>query len=221
MLNKIQKKRVILALQRDPRRHTPTKDTWQKNISNNPPLQTIPNKDEYYAHYEACTLGNKPLTWYSLEEIKKSGWTGRVCMRSKVGISRKKVEYDIPLKKVHKRINAWKKAGIPENEIAYNQSMPNHHLSLQGEVMKTQKGLYLICTTIKEPMLKAFEKERINLEGLNATRTLKGHLWPSSHSDLIALMDMFPESVVEFSAYTVPVGNIQGRNTIIWEVRNY
>ena len=43
----------------------------------------------------------------------------------------------------------------------------------------------------------------------------------SSYSDLEALMEIFSDSSIEFSTYRIPVGNIKGRNTIIWEVRNY
>ena len=38
---------------------------------------------------------------------------------------------------------------------------------------------------------------------------------------LMNLDDIFPDSIIEFSAYNTQVGNIPNRNTIFWEVRNY
>jgi hypothetical protein len=35
------------------------------------------------------------------------------------------------------------------------------------------------------------------------------------------LSDKYYEHVIELSVYNKNLGNIQGRNTIIWEVRNY
>ena len=44
-----------------------------------------------------------------------------------------------------------------------------------------------------------------------------------SFYDLMGLLKTFPTSVIEFSAYKIPVGNLSdtGRNTVFWEVRNY
>ena len=37
--------------------------------------------------------------------------------------------------------------------------------------------------------------------------------------DLQNLFEWFPEHTIEFASFAVPVGNLAGRNTIIWEVR--
>ena len=102
-----------------------------------------------------------------------------------------------------------------------DQSMPDEHLTIQGEVMKTHLGFVLWYTTIKEPMNSALKKESLYAEGLKAYLLLKNYLSESSYEDLIALMELFPESSIEFSSYRVPVGNLPGRNTVIWEVRDY
>ena len=64
------------------------------------------------------------------------------------------------------------------------------------------------------------EKEE-RISGLNAKIILQRNLSPSSLSDMESLLQTFPNDVIEFSSYSIPVGNIQGRNTVIWEVRNY
>ncbi len=59
------------------------------------------------------------------------------------------------------------------------------------------------------------------LEGNDARVALQAHMSPSSFADLEALFDRYPTSVVEFGIYSCNIGNIPGRNTIIWEVRDY
>jgi len=190
-------------------------------LSRNP--RKILTKEENYALYEAGHFGNKALTWNSYEEILKSGWKGDVCMRSKRGTARKNVRYKIPLEKVPEEIERWKIMGIPEEMMAFNESMPDEHLLLQGEVMNVKKGLYLLYSTIKKPMNTALSEESREVEGPEAKILLKQGLFPASYFDLELLFQLYPTSVVEFSAYSIPVGNManKGRNTVFWEVRNY
>ncbi len=58
-------------------------------------------------------------------------------------------------------------------------------------------------------------------EGLEARMLLRRHLNPSSHEDLWALIDLYPEHVYELSTLECCFGTIPGRNAIIWEVRQY
>jgi len=60
--------------------------------------------------------------------------------------------------------------------------------------------------------------EAFNLE---ARMLLRLHLSPPSLDDIDGLLDMFSEHVVEFSAYECFLGDIPGRNAVIWEVREY
>jgi len=87
--------------------------------------------------------------------------------------------------------------------------------------MKTHLGFVLWYTTVKEPMNSGLEKESLYAQGLKAQILLKTHMSELSYEDLIALMELFPNSAIEFSCYRIPVGIISGRNTVIWEVRNY
>ena len=183
---------------------------------------SIDTKEECYLLYEAGIFGNKAITWNSFQEILNSGWKEKVCMRGRrTQIERGKVVYNADLKEVPKIIEQFRKEGIPENHIGFNQSMPDDHLLIQGEIMRTHLGLYLLYTTKKEPMNGALKKESLYAERLKAKLLLEQNMCPSSYSDLEALLDLFPNSVIEFSSYDIDVGNIPHRNTVIWEVRNY
>ena len=85
----------------------------------------------------------------------------------------------------------------------------------------TYKRINLLYTKVKKPMNIALKEKEISVNDLKAIMILKGNLSSSSYSDLETLLETFPDSVVEFSTYSILVGNIKGRNTVIWEVRNY
>jgi len=183
---------------------------------------SIDSKEECYLLYEAGIFGNKAITWNSFQEILDSGWKGKVCMRGRRSqIERGKVVYNVNLNDVPKIIERFRSEGIFENYIGFNQSMPDEHLLIQGEIMRTWLGLSLWYTTKKEPMNGALKNESLYAEGLRAKLLLEGNMCPSSYSDLEALFELFPNSAIEFSSYNINVGNIPNRNTVIWEVRNY
>lgn len=188
-------------------------------FSRNPP--SIKSKLEFYTLYEKGFFGNRAMAWKTYEEIIESGWRGQVCMRAKNGTQRKNVIYNIDLKKVPGKIEDWKKFGIPKEKISFNQSMPDKDLTIQGELMNSEKGLYLLYTTVKKPMNLGLREQELHTEGMKTNLMLKSYLSPSSYEDMKILLEMFPEDIIEFSSYRVNVGNIPGRNTVIWEVRNF
>jgi hypothetical protein len=183
--------------------------------------RTVNSKSEYYQLYERGFFGNKPLTWNSIEEIVKSGWNGKICIRGKKGIARSKARFNLTLEETEKYLLELEKEGIPRINLTFNQSLPDEDLLIQGEVMRSTRSYSLTYTTIKEPMNYALAKETLCAEGLTALNLIKSNLFPSSYEDLQTLFSIFPDSVIEFSSYRFPLGSLPNRNTLIWEVRNY
>lgn len=181
----------------------------------------VPTKKECYVLFESGSLGNKPKTWSSYKEILAAGWKGKVTMRSKAGMARKNVRYNVALKDIPHEIEEWKKQGMKEEHISFNESMPDEHLIIQGEIMRNEKGIYLLYSTLKTQMNTALKEKPEHAIGLKANLLLKENLWPSSLADVEALLELYPNSVIEFSAYEIAVGNLPGRNTVIWEVRDF
>lgn len=181
----------------------------------------IPTKTRFYSFYEQNFPVNKALTWSSYKELSKSGWRDGVCMRSRQGVDRKRVDFDIPYEKVKEKIKEWKAEGFREENIAFNQSMPNPHIRIQGEVREVNGIFHLRYSTVQKPMNLALAKEDLKTKDLQARMILRGNMDESSYADLEALLETFPMAVIEFGTYEVPVGNIPGRNTVFWEIRNY
>jgi hypothetical protein len=183
--------------------------------------RTVNSKSEYYSLYEKGFFGNKPLTWNSIEEIVKNRWEGKICIRGKKGIARSKARFNLTLEEARNYIHSLEKEGILEKNLTFNQSLPDEELLIQGEIMRSIRSYSLTYTTIKEPMNYALAKETLCTEGLTAINLIKANLFPSSYEDLQTLFNIFPDSVIEFSSYRIPLGSLPNRNTLIWEVRNY
>ena len=174
-----------------------------------------------YVLYHNGILGNKPLTWNSLEEIAQSKWNGKVSIRSKKGIARSKTEFNKTYKQAEQIVKQWTKEGINLADITFNQSMPEEDLALQGEVMMLPGGLYLYGSFVKKPMNLALAEKSFSVQGSPAVYLIQKHLFPASREDMDRLLNQFPDNALEFSAYNTEVGDLPGRNTIFWEVRNY
>ena len=190
-------------------------------LSRNP--KKILNKKENYILYEAGVFGNRALIWKTFEEVLESNWNGLICIRSKKGVDRSKMKYNVKIEEAKNHIKELFELGHSEEDLTFNQSMPDEHLLLQGEIMNHKESVYLYYTTVKKPMNLGLAEESNTVEGDEAVRILMGNLTEQSLEDLKNLLEEFPASVVEFSTYAIPVGHLThtGRNTVFWEVRNY
>lgn len=191
----------------------------EKVFSRNPP--SVNSKVEFYALYETGFFGNKAITWKNLSEVIESGWKGKICIRGRKGVPRSFVKYNVAVEEAKKIIEEFKSNGIKQSDLTFNQLMPDDKLILQGEVTIGFNGIDLHYTTIKKPMNIALKEESINISGLRARILLENTMCSESFESIIELLYMFPGNVIEFSVYSIGVGIIDNRNTIIWEVRNY
>lgn len=189
--------------------------------------RTVDSKNNFYLIHETGMIWNKAKTWQNYREIIESGWTKPVCMRARNGTARKNVKYNISLEHVAEQISEWEKSGIKEDDIVYNQSMPDEHLTIQGEIMQQHSGLYLLYSTVQKPMNQALEEESNHAFGLTAKLLLQKYFDNRSYEQMQNLFDFFardctePSIIIEFGAYDINVGNIPGRNTVVWEIRDY
>lgn len=187
----------------------------------------VRDKEDYYFLYNNGFIGNRPLTWNSIDEIARSGWKGKICLRGKNGIPRSKSRFNLTFQETVNYMNKLSEEGIYPKDLTFNQSMPDEYLTIQGEVTRegrlvggTPDWIYLTYSTIQEPMNIALEEETLHMQGIKALTFIKEYMDGPSYENLTDLFDTFPESNVEFSCYNIGVGDLK-RNTIFWEVRNY
>jgi hypothetical protein len=175
-------------------------------------MARIATKKAYYRLWRAGVLGNRPRTWKDAETLRASGWSGPVVMRStQVGW---KTLYGITVREALDRA-----ATVPG--ATFNECLPDHLLLIQGEAQRSERGIDLHYSFTQKPMKLALAAAPRSASGLYAKMLLDHFLWPTSRDDLDALWDLYPDAVIEFSTYSIAIGDQPHRNTLIWEVRDY
>ncbi len=181
---------------------------------------TPTNKIDFYHRYLRGEFGNRPRTWAWWHELRDSDYHGRVTLRdvTRGGTCVYNVHVD------DLRNGKWPEAFASRKHcIRTNESMSDEHLTIQGNVWLSHKGLELEYScepgighrqAVKQPYVRS-------AEGLTAKGLLSRFLDPSSLEDLQELLQTHSEAVIEFSTYRVPVGVLPHRNTVFWEVRAY
>lgn len=179
----------------------------------------IKTKSEFYRLWKAGVLGNRTQIWSSLEEAL-AGESAKIGFREvgKAGGGAWERVERCDLIVAYRR---WKDRG---RLFIMDDSVPNEHAVLQGEVCRTFRGLesYLVVGHAVPPMRQTMAAGLHRSYGYLATKTiLDQYMDPSSRGDLDDLLELYPEATVEFTTFDIDVGNIPGRNTIFWETRNY
>lgn len=180
----------------------------------------IRNKTEFLQLQKKFTFGNRLIEWHSIKELKDSGHTEPVSLRyRKAGYPF--MRYDVPIAELDSLIDSFVKQGADRNLFWANETTNDDDLLFQGEAMLTHEGLVLFCSDEQKKMRIALANSGYHVKGLKARMLVKNKFSPSSLSDFEALLNKYPNSVIEFSAYTKNLGCIPGRNVIFWEVRDY
>lgn len=202
-------------------------------------IRTVPFKSLNYNIYNLGFYGNRAKAWNTRKEVYNSGWTELVCIRDVRGTQRGNEEtilprFNISLDNLDSVVNEVSQK-IPEEFMRFNQSMPDNHLTIQGEVFRSKWDglLHMHYSRVQKPMRDALIEKSFDAKGLIAGQILKHELWSPSYEELQELLSHFDREyptalpnqhsscIVEFSSYAIPVGDLPGRNTVFWEVRNY
>jgi len=180
----------------------------------------ITTKQQSYELLQQGFFGNRLRMWDSFEDVIKSEYTGTVSMRYK-GLGGGFYAYEVPPPQIPEIERDWISKGADRGLITFNESAPDHLLLIQGEVMRGPVNPYSLFYSLERKKMREALKNGKQAEGLTAKLILEHFLYPSSYEDMQILLNMFPEHAIEFSTYSVCLGDIPGRNTVIWEVRQY
>jgi len=176
----------------------------------------ILTKPRMYEALSAGRFGNCFRVWRHASELVAAGYDGLVGVRCA----------DAPGSPCYTQISTDDALAIGADlerqglRPVYYEAAPDTWIVLQGEVSREAGGLYLCYSTLRRSMREALWQARYAW-GMAARVILAQALSASSWADLEALLDMYPDHVVEFTAYDAPVGCLRGRNACIWECRAY
>lgn len=178
----------------------------------------VKSKQQMYTLYDRERFGNKLRSW-DLRNLDLHG-VNSVSIRYTESQSRFQF-YNIGASQVSKMIAHCVASNADRTKLRFNESAPDDDLLIQGEIQRTWAGLYFRYSRRNLKMRDALLSDSWHSFGLESLMLLRRFLMPSSFADIESLLDDFPDSAIEFSAYRYPLGNLKGRNAIIWEVRNY
>lgn len=111
--------------------------------------------------------------------------------------------------------------GYRQDEFIYTPMFPDHLLRLQGYVYRTIHGLHLEYATTPGVVMREAMKHPKVAVGLRASILMQVNMNYADWEEINWLLDQYPDAIVEFTSYSVFVGSLPGRNTVVWEVRNY
>lgn len=180
------------------------------------------SKREFYKFFERGHYGNRTRTSSNIHDFCES--VGLCAIRTKHPGGR--CVYDIDPEDLNVVWDSFLASGYTESDLNISEMAPTHQLVVQGEVMRSSRGIELLYSTLKLPMRRALATQSQSLFGLAASAFLQSRMDPGSWDWLQYLLDEYDadysrSSVIEFSTFTCPCGIFaeDGYNTIFWEVR--
>jgi hypothetical protein len=182
-------------------------------------MATIDSKRKFYELWADGALGNRTQLFYTLDEAMASGVEKigfRAMGRGGGAWERASRRADVP--EIYAR---WKAAG---RTFVMDDGVPNDKTRMQGELVRRHLGIegFLAVGTSIPPMRQSIAAGMHRHYGYLETRVLlQQFMDPASRDDIDALFERYPDAAIEFACFSVNVGVIPGRNTMIWEVRNY
>jgi hypothetical protein len=189
---------------------------------------SILTKLENYVLWQSGAFGNKLRAWRTVEKWREAGFKGRVVLRTLGSAGGGPTYYNLEPGEVDKIFQSWIRHGVPNESIMVNEAAPDNAAILQGEyrndVYKTQDGYdwglfhFSRAAAHMRPALARAPEER---RGLMASLLIREAMTPSSYDDWLMLIDRYPGHVLEVSIYDRCLGDVPGRNALVWEVRRY
>lgn len=189
----------------------------------------ILTKAEFFRLWTAGVLGNKLKTWpgtrEGLSEFLASGHSAVVGIRyAATGGGGGRCDYNVEPREVPARLREWSLAGLDPNRATICESAPDEFATIQGEVARPfdfLEGFIGLVKNGKRMRDSIRDGDLQPCRGVQVVDLLNRFMDASSRDDLDALFELYPDATIEFTCYSCLVGNLPGRNSIIWEVRSY
>lgn len=196
----------------------------------------ILSKRQNYRLWQGGAFGNKLRAWNSIEkwraDLQGEGFHGRqgvFALRTLLPSGGGPCRFGLRSLGVMELVNEWCRCGLPRDAIMINEQAPDESIVVQGEYLndvcvvdgKTHWG-YFYFSRVRMPMRPALTWRRPEVAyDLQANLMIREAMTPSSYEDWQVLLEQYPGHVLEVSIYSRCLGDIPGRNALVWEVRRY
>lgn len=179
---------------------------------------SILTKSQSVRLWQSGAFGNKLRSWNSLEEMCKCGFEGRVAMRSRSGRGGGVCIYDVPSDDVAAILEYQ---DTERHDLMINEMAPSEATVVQGEYLNDALSWgYFLYSRALVPMREALRTPSTST-GLQTDFILREVMTTASWEDWQELIARYPGHVLEVSIFDHCLGDIPGRNALVWEVRRY
>ena len=192
----------------------------------NPVLSKLQN----YHLWQGGEFGNKLRSWRTVKEWQDSCFSGMVVLRTVKGTGGSgSCRYNLCPAEVESVVQEWLASGVVTlDQIMVNEAAPDHDVILQGyylnDIYMLDGGIgwgYFDYSRKRSQMRDALASAPEVAQRLRADLLLRLAMTPSSYGDWERLIERYPRHVLEVSIYDRCLGDIPGRNSLVWEVRRY
>lgn len=181
---------------------------------------TIATKAEYLRRAAAGLMGNQMPSWPTPEAAVASGYSGDVMVRYAAPDS-PWMRADVAMVDVPRVLDEFVAAGADRAKLYLTHMTTQVGRRINGELWRGPGGLYLHYSTAQMHLRASLDRHGRHAERSAAMAVLRWACDPTSLDDLMDLLDLYPDAVIEFTAYDRQMGTHPHREVIVWEVRNY
>lgn len=186
-------------------------------------MATVPDKETYYRLARLGLLGNTLRQWETPSEMRDSGYSGLVAVRSKRpgGVFTPNLQGLAAAAEWFLRTSYGEQCVLAEMDTGGGRRMLTgfvwrDEVEPMGYVLEYSERDELVRHAMRmDHHIKHVER------GLRAIRKMREHMTEYDWDDVSALFDMYPDAIVEFTCFANEIGSLPGRRAIIWEVRDY
>ena len=183
-------------------------------------MMAVLTKSDFVSRYQQGEFGNKSPTWLTLADFLESEqqYDDKAVFHLRNRTPGGETYYDLsPVSLIH----TWSIQNNKDTGWYCSQMCPTDHTLIQGEVMRSEYGLSLYYSTVRQPMRIALALQSRQVFGIMANVLLQHYMCPNSWEWLNHLLDEYQGHVVEFTTLDLQWGSVKGYNTLFWEVRLY
>jgi hypothetical protein len=185
----------------------------------------VTSKRRNFELWSSGAYGNRLRSWRSFEEWRRSGHAGRVALRSCGSTGEDPCTYDLQPEDVEHEYKSWVARGGRGDDVVVCEMAPDDRLLVVGEYhhdpLPDGSFRHFFYSTGCKSMRVALREGGRVASGLRATAILRYAMTELSWKDFQEIVLAYPGHVVEVSVYDHYLGDLPGRNALVWEVRRY
>ena len=188
----------------------------------------VARKTQNHRLWQSGAYGCRLRSW-SLAEWLRGGRAGRWVLRT-LGAGGGSCCYGLYAYEVAAVAGVWVGRGVPSDVITVDEEAPADAAILQGEYYNEvflDDGGYPTSDYLHYSRERSHMREALRhapepaARGLRARLLLREVMTPASLEDWEILVERYPGHVLEISVYDRCLGDLPGRNALVWEVRKY